>query len=404
MGFVNTVKNVVNNLKTLDSDEYGQTSVTINEGYSPMSSYSRLDRSAHRTKDKTMMSVICTRIAVDVSSLSFNLIQTDDNGRFSNVADDPINHCLTIAANKDQSGRELIADAVYSMLEEGCIGIFPVITSREAYDSESYKVYNLRVCQIIQWYPNAVKIKIYNENTGEKVERIVPKSMVAICENPFYQIMNEENSTGKRLNRKLNMLDSVDEASSSGKLNMIIQMPFALKGSIRNQQAENRKAQIEEQLTTSRYGVAYTDATEKIIQLNRPLENNLMGQIEYLTNLMLSQLGITQGILDGSANQTTMQAYYNRIIEPITSTIVDSMNRTFLTKTAITQGKIIRSIFDPFKLVPPTELIELTKSLIANEILSGNEVRAILGKKPSDDPRADELRNKNINETKQDGE
>lgn len=389
MGVMDTLKHAFHNV--LSSNASTQSSGP--------SSYLRPDRvRPYGYKDKTMMTVICTRIALDVSALSFNVIQLDKEGRFGSIVDNPLNKCLTIEANTDQSGRELIMDAAYSMLEEGCIGLLPIETNLDPRHNDGYSIYTMRVCKILEWFPKDVRIRIYNEHTGLKEERTVPKKLIAICENPFYQLMNEPNSTGQRLTRKLSLLDSIDEQSGSGKLDLIIQLPYNLKSQLRKDQAEERRKSIEMQLTGTKYGIAYADATEKITQLNRPVENNLMKQVEYLTNLLLSQIGMTQGILDGTANATTMQNYYNRIVEPCVATIVASMNRTFISKTSRTQGKVVRSFFDPFKLVPASEIVTMAESLTRNEILSSNEIREILGRKPSTDPRADELKNKNLNE------
>ncbi len=316
------------------------------------------------------------------------------------MVDSGLNNCLSIEANIDQTGRAFIQDAVMSMMDEGCIAIVPVDTDDDPDDTTGYKILSMRVGRIKDWYPKHIRVELYNENTGRKQDIIVPKDTVAIVENPLYAVINEPNSTMQRLIRKLNLLDAVDEQSSSGKLDLIIQLPYVIKSDARRKQAEQRRKDIEKQLAGSKYGIAYTDGTEKITQLNRSLENNLMKQIEYLTSMLYSQLGITQSILDGTADDKTMLNYYNRTIEPIISAIVDEMKRKFLSKTARSQNKSIKFFRDPFKLVPVADIAEIADKFTRNEIATSNEMRQVIGWKPSCDPKADELRNSNLSHPK----
>lgn len=349
--------------------------------------------------EKSIITSVYSRIASDVASTTIVHSRLDKNGRFTEVIEDGLNKCLTIEANLDQTGRAFIQDVVLSMLDEGCVAIVPVDTSINPKNG-SFNIDSMRVGKIIQWYPDKVQVRLYNELTGKKEDVTVPKKHIAIIENPFYLVMNEPNSTSQRLIRKLNLLDAVDEQSSSGKLDLIIQLPYVIKSDARRQQAEARRKDIEMQLSGSKYGIAYTDGTERITQLNRSVDNNLMKQIEYLTSMLYSQLGITQSILDGTADEKTMLNYYNRTIEPILSAIVDEMKRKFLTKTARSQLQSISFFRDPFKLVPVEQLAEIADKLTRNEIATSNEIRSIMGWKPSNDPKADELRNKNLNESK----
>lgn len=353
-------------------------------------------RSVQRT-DRTIVASVRNRIALDVASVSIMHAVLDENGRFVSERNSHLNECLTLSANLDQTGRSFIQDVVLSMLDEGVVAILPVETDQDP-ETGAFDIYSMRVGQILEWYPNAVKIRAYNEISGRKEDIVMDKNAVAIIENPFYSVMNEPNSTIQRLVNKLSLLDVVDEQNCSGKLDMIIQLPYVIKTETRRKQAEERRQAIEDQLSGSRYGIAYTDGAERITQLNRPVENNLLKQIEYLTSLMFSQLGITQSILDGTADEKTMLNYYTRIIEPILSAIVDEMRRKFLTKTARTQRQSIVFYRDPFKLVPVNDMADIADKFTRNEILSSNEIRQIVGFKPSDDPRADELRNKNISE------
>ena len=347
--------------------------------------------------EKTMITSVFNRIAMDGSAISIQHIKLDEDGRFLSSMKSGLNNCLTLEANIDQTGRSFIQDAILSMLDEGCVALVPVDTSFNPSVTGSYDILTMRTGKILEWYPKYVKVEVYNERTGQKEEILLPKSTVAIIENPLYSVINKPNSVMQRLIRKLNLLDAVDEQSSSGKLDLIIQLPYIIKSEARRQQAETRRKDIEAQLSGSKYGIAYTDGTERITQLNRPVENNLMKQIEYLTSMLYSQLGITQSILDGSADEKTMLNYYNRTIEPILSAIVDEMKRKFLTKTARSQNQSIVFFRDPFKLVPVNDLAEIADKFTRNEILSSNEIRQIIGMKPSDDPKADQLVNSNLN-------
>lgn len=353
-----------------------------------------------RGNERSIVTSVYNRIALDASSVTIQHVRLDKNNRFLSVIDSGLNNCLTVEANIDQTGRAFIQDIVMSMLDEGCVAIVPVDTTFDPEITGSYDILSMRTGKILEWYPSHVKVRVYNEKTGRKEDIILPKKMVGIVENPLYAVINEPNSTMQRLIRKLNLLDVVDEQSSSGKLDLIIQLPYVIKSEARRQQAEKRRQDIVNQLTGSKYGIAYTDGTERITQLNRPVENNLMKQIEYLTSMLYSQLGITQSILDGTADDKTMLNYYNRTIEPILSAIVDEMKRKFLTKTARSQSQSIMFFRDPFKLVPVNEISEIADKFTRNEIMTSNEIRQIIGMKPSDDPRADELRNKNLSQPK----
>lgn len=369
-------------------------SQNIGSGYSYRPDRFRLTRG----NERSIVTSVYNRIALDVAAINIQHVQLDDEGRFLNVIKSGLNECLSLEANLDQTGRAFIQDVVMSMMDEGCVAIVPVDTDDDPDDTKGYQILSMRVGRIRDWYPRHVRVEVYNENTGRKQEIIVPKDTVAIVENPLYAVINEPNSTMQRLIRKLNLLDAVDEQSSSGKLDLIIQLPYVIKSEARRQQAEQRRKDIERQLSGSKYGIAYTDGTEKITQLNRSLENNLMKQIEYLTSMLYSQLGITQSILDGTADEKTMLNYYNRTIEPIISAIVDEMKRKFLTKTARSQNKSIMFFRDPFKLVPVADLAEISDKFTRNEIATSNEIRQVIGWKPSADPKADELRNSNLSE------
>lgn len=363
-------------------------------------SYSyRVDRPRmSRGNERSIVTSVYNRIALDVAALNVQHVRLDENGRFLSVIDDGLNNCLTLEANVDQTARSFIQDVVISMFDEGSVAIVPVDTTTDPNVSGSYDIQSLRVGQILDWYPQYIRARVYNEQTGRKEDIVVPKSAVAIIENPLYAVINEPNSTMQRLIRKLNLLDVIDEQSGSGKLDLIIQLPYVIKTEARRQQAENRRKDIESQLSGSKYGIAYTDGTEHITQLNRSVNNNLMSQIEYLTSMLYSQLGITQSILDGTADEKTMLNYNNRTIEPIISAIVDEMKRKFLTKTARSQRQSISFFRDPFKLVPVNEIAEIADKFTRNEIMTSNEIRQVVGMKPSEDPRADELRNKNLSE------
>lgn len=351
-----------------------------------------------RGNERSIVTSVYNRIALDVAALNVQHVRLDENGRFLSVIDDGLNNCLTLEANVDQTARSFIQDVVISMFDEGSVAIVPVDTTTDPNVSGSYDIQSLRVGQILDWYPQYIRTRVYNEQTGRKEDIVVPKSAVAIIENPLYAVINEPNSTMQRLIRKLNLLDVIDEQSGSGKLDLIIQLPYVIKTEARRQQAENRRKDIESQLSGSKYGIAYTDGTEHITQLNRSVNNNLMSQIEYLTSMLYSQLGITQSILDGTADEKTMLNYNNRTIEPIISAIVDEMKRKFLTKTARSQRQSISFFRDPLKLVPVNEIAEIADKFTRNEIMTSNEIRQVVGMKPSDDPRADELRNKNLSE------
>ena len=353
-----------------------------------------------RGNERSIITSVYNRIALDVASISIQHVRLDDDGRFTSVLDTSLNSCLSLEANIDQTGRAFIQDVVMSMLDEGCVAIVPVDTDIDP-DNGSFKIETLRTGKVLDWYPKHVKLSVYNDRTGEKENIIVPKSTVAIVENPFYAVMNAPNSTLQRLIRKLNILDAIDEQSGSGKLNLIIQLPYVIKTEARRQQAEKRRKDIEEQLAGSKYGVAYTDGTEHVVQLNRPVDNNLMSQIEYLTSMLYSQLGLTQSIMDGSADDKTMLNYMSRIIEPILAAIVDEMKRKFLTKTARSQKQSILFFRDPFKLVPVSEIAEIADKMTRNEIMTSNEIRQKIGMTPSKDPKADELRNSNLSAPKE---
>lgn len=349
-----------------------------------------------RGNERSIVTSVYNRIALDVAALNVQHVRLDENGRFLSVIDDGLNNCLTLEANVDQTARSFVQDVVISMFDEGSVAIVPVDTTTDPNVSGSYDIQSLRVGQILDWYPQYIRARVYNEQTGRKEDIVVPKSTVAIIENPLYAVINEPNSTMQRLIRKLNLLDVIDEQSGSGKLDLIIQLPYVIKTEARRQQAENRRKDIENQLSGSKYGIAYTDGTEHITQLNRSVNNNLMSQIEYLTSMLYSQLGITQSILDGTADEKTMLNYNNRTIEPIISAIVDEMKRKFLTKTARSQHQSISFFRDPFKLVPVNDIAEIADKFTRNEIMTSNEIRQVVGMKPSEDPRADELRNKNL--------
>ena len=352
-----------------------------------------------RGNERSIVTSVYNRIALDAASIDIMHVQLDKDDRFESVRDSALNECLTRNANIDQTGRAFIQDVVMSMLDEGCVAIVPVDTTFNPDVTNSYDINTMRTAKIVEWYPTHVKVNLYNDRTGRKEDLILPKKTVAIIENPLYAVINEPNSTMQRLIRKLNLLDVIDEQSGSGKLDLIIQLPYVIKTDARRQQAEQRRKDIEMQLSGSKYGIAYTDGTERITQLNRSVDNNLMKQIEYLTSMLYSQLGITQAILDGSADDKTMLNYYNRTIEPIVSAIVDEIQRKFLTKTAITQKQAIAYFRDPFRLVPVNEIAEIADKFTRNEIMTSNEIRQIVGMKPSKDPNADELRNKNLSQS-----
>ena len=352
-----------------------------------------------RENARSIISPIYTRIAVDVSSLTVQHARLDANGRFKEAMESSLNECFTVQANIDQTGRAFMQDIVMSMLDEGVVAVVPVETEDDPTIKNSFDITNLRTGKILEWYPQHVKVRLYNEQTGLKEDITLPKKMVAIIENPFYSVMNEPNSTMQRLRKKLLMIDAIDEQNSSGKLNMIIQLPYIVKSQGRLDQATKRREQIENQLVNSQHGIAYIDGTEKVIQLNRAVENNLLEQIQYLTDQLYNQLGMPKGVFDGTADEQTMINYQTRTIEPIASAIINEMERKFLTKTARTRGQAIMFFNDPFKLVPVSQMAEIADKFTRNEILSSNEIRQIIGYKPVNEPQADELRNKNLNQS-----
>ena len=355
-----------------------------------------------RGNERSIVTSVYNRIALDVSSMTIQHIRLDNDGRFVETIDSDLNSCLTLESNIDQTSRAFIQDIVMSMLDEGCVAIIPIDTDVDPNSTDSYKIYSMRTGKILDWYPSSVRVRVYNDRTGNKENIVVQKSKIAIVENPLYAVINEPNSTMQRLMRKLSLLDVTDEQTASGKLDLIIQLPYVIKTEARRQQAELRRKDIEMQLAGSKYGIAYTDGTERITQLNRSVENNLMKQVEYLTNLLYSQLGITQTILDGTADEQTMLNYYSRTIEPIISAIVDEMKRKFLTKTARTQLQSIAFFRDPFKLVSVNNIAEIADKFTRNEIMTSNEIRQIIGMRPSKDPKADKLINSNISQPKDD--
>ena len=351
-----------------------------------------------RGNERSIVTAVYNRIALDVSAITIQHCKLDENGRYIETVDSKMNSCFNLEANIDQSGKAFIQDVVMSMLDEGCVAIVPIDTTLDPKVTGSYDILTMRTGKVTEWFPEHVRVKVYNERTGQKEEILVPKRSTAIIENPLYAVINEHNSTMQRLIRKLVLLDSIDEQSGAGKLDLIIQLPYVIKSQARRQQAEDRRKDIEMQLADSKYGIAYTDGTERITQLNRPVDNNLMKQIEYLTSMLYSQLGITQSVMDGSADEKTMLNYYDRTIVPIISAIVDELKRKFLTKTARSQKQSILYFRDPFKLVPIADLAETADKLTRNEIMSKNEFRQIIGLKPSDDPKADQLINSNISQ------
>ena len=355
-----------------------------------------------RGNERSIVTSVYNRIALDVAAININHCRLDKDGRFVETIDSNLNNCLNLEANMDQTGRAFIQDIVMSMFDEGSVAIVPVDTTINPEVTSSYDILSMRTGKVVEWYPNSVRVKLYNDRTGQKEEIVLPKSSVGIVENPLYAVINEPNSTMQRLIRKLNILDSIDEQSGAGKLDLIIQLPYIVKSDARREQAEKRRKAIEDQLSGSKYGIAYTDGTEKVTQLNRSVDNNLMKQIEYLTSMLYSQLGITQAVLDGTADEKTMLNYYTRTVEPIISAIVDEMKRKFLTKTARSQLQSIVFFRDPFKLVPVNDLAEISDKLTRNEIVTSNEIRQKIGMKPSSDPKADQLINSNINQSNQD--
>ena len=392
--FISRVKNTWNAFRNRDPTTYYKE---------PGMSYAyRPDRVRFsRGNERSIVTSVYNRIAMDVAQIDIKHCRVDKNGRYTEDVQSGLNDCLTLEANIDQTNRAFIQDVVMSMFDEGAVAIVPVDTVSDPTVSGSFDVLTMRTGKIVEWFPTSVKINVYNDRTGRKEDIIMPKRSVAIVENPLYAVINEPNSTMQRLVRKLNILDAIDEQSGSGKLDLIIQLPYAIKGEARQQQAERRRKDIEEQLKGP-FGSAYTDGTERITQLNRPVENNLMSQIEYLTNMLYSQIGMTPSVLDGTADEKTMLNYNNRTITPIVDAITGAMKRNFLTKTARTQGQTIMAFSNPFKLVPISQMAEIADKFTRNEILSSNEIRQIIGFRPSDDPKADELRNSNISQSKED--
>lgn len=373
------------------------TNSYFNKGHS---SGTRPDRiRLTRGFERSIITAALNRIAIDVAAISIQHVRLDQNGRFLDTIPSGLNECLTLDANIDQTGRAFIQDVAMSLFDEGCVAIVPTDTTINPVVSGGYDIQSLRTGKILEWFPSDVRVRVYNERKGLKEELPLPKNMTAIIENPLYAVMNEHNSTLQRLIRKLNLLDAIDEQSGSGKLDLIIQLPYTIKTQARRDQAESRRNDIETQLTGSKYGIAYTDGTERITQLNRPVENNLMAQITYLTSMLYSQLGLTENVINGTADEKEMLNYYNRTIEPVLSAITDEMKRKFLTKTARSQLQSIVFFRDAFKLVPVSEIADIADKFTRNEIFSSNEVRAVVGYKPSNDPKADELRNKNLNAT-----
>lgn len=368
----------------------------IDKGYG---SYRRPDRVRLTvSNERSIVSSLYNRLSIDVSSIGIQHVRVDQNGRYIETINSGLNNALNLQANIDQTGRAFLQDVVMSMFDEGCVAIIPTDTTLNPNITGGYDIETFRTGQILEWFPEHVRVRVYNERIGEKQDIVVPKTMVAIIENPLYSVMNEPNSTLQRLISKLNLLDAIDQQSGSGKLDLIIQLPYVIKTEARRQQAEIRRKEIEDQLAGSKYGIAYTDGTEKVTQLNRPAENNLLAQITYLTSMLYGQLGITESVFDGTADEKTMLNYHNRTIEPVIAAIVDEMKRKFLTKTARSQNQTLMYIRDPFKLVPVSQIADIADKFTRNEILSSNDVRAIVGYKPSDDPKADELRNKNLNQ------
>lgn len=367
--------------------------------YTSVGQYYRPDRKRFSGgNERSIVTSVYNRIAMDAAAISIKHVRLDENDRYIETLDSGLNSCLSLEANIDQTGRAFLQDVYMSMFDEGCVGIVPVDTSNNPKLTSSYDILSLRTAKIVEWQPDSVKLYLYNDRTGKKEYVWLPKSMVAIVENPLYAVINEKNSTMQRLIRKLNLLDAVDEQSSSGKLDLIIQLPYIVKTEARREQAERRRKELENQLRNNQFGVAYTDGTEKVIQLNRPLENNLMKQIEYLTSMLYSQLGITQAVMDGTADEKTMLNYNDRTIEPVVSALVDEMKRKFLTKTARSQKQSVIYFKNPFSLVPVSELAKIADTFTRNEIMTSNEIRQIIGMKPSLDPKADQLVNSNLNQ------
>ena len=379
----------------LNREPYDPPSYTVSGGYS----YNPFRPKLTRGHERSIVSAVYNRIAIDCAAIDIRHVRVDENGHYKADISSTLQECLTVEANVDQTSRAFIQDAVMSMLDEGAIAIVPVDTDISPFRNNTFNILSMRVGKILEWYPRHVRIDLYDDRSGQHRQITMPKAAIAVVENPFYTVMNEPNSTLQRLIRKLNILDVIDEQSGSGKLDLIIQLPYAVKTEARRQQAEQRRKDIEVQLTGSKYGIAYIDSSEHVTQLNRSVENNLMSQIEYLTSMLYSQLGITEEVMKGTADEATMLNYYNRTIEPILSAITDEMKRKFLTKTARTQLQSIEFFRDPFRLVPVSQIAEIADKFTRNEIMTSNEIRGVIGMKPSDDPSADQLRNKNLNQS-----
>lgn len=392
MGFGDRLQHAWNAFKNGDLPQNVSYDLGVSSSFRP--DYGKV----YSGPDRTIVASIYNRIAIDVASVKIEHVRLDQNGRYTETIDSSLNRCLTLSANIDQTGRNLIQNIAMNMCNDGVVAVVPVDTSLNPNKTGSYDIETIRCGKITQWYPEHVMVDLYNEKEGKSQEIVLPKANIAIIENPLYEVMNEPNSTLRRLIHKLNILDAIDEQSGAGKLDLIIQLPYVIKSDARREQAERRRKDIEMQLSGSKYGIAYTDGTERITQLNRPAENNLLTQIEYLTKMLYSQLGLTESVFDGTADEKTMLNYHNRTIEPILSAITNEIKRKFLTKTARTQGQSIEFFRDPFRLVPAEQLADIADKFTRNEILSSNEVRAIIGYKPVDDARADELRNKNLNQ------
>lgn len=390
MSMFKGIRHAWNIFKNKDPTEYNYARLSYIDSYRPGRVH------FGRGNERSIVTSVYNRIAMDAAAMNVRHVKLDENGRFLEEMKSGLNNCLAIEANIDQTGRGFIQDIVMSMLDEGCVAVVPIETDIDPEESDGVKILSMRTGKIVGWYPKHVRVQLYNEDTGRREEITLPKSIISIVENPLYAVINEPNSTMQRLIRKLSLLDVVDEKTSSGKLDLIIQLPYIIKTEARRQQAETRRKDIETQLAEGKYGIAYTDGTERITQLNRPVENNLMKQIEYLTNMLYSQLGITQTILDGSADEKTMLNYYSRTIEPILAAIVDEMKRKFLSKTARSQHQTVAFFRDPFKLVPVNSIAEIADKFTRNEIMTSNEIRQVIGMKPSSDPNADVLRNKNL--------
>lgn len=393
MGLLDRLAHAWNAFKQLEEPDY-RAPTYVNLGYSSTSRPDRMYFS--KGNERSIVTAIYNRIAVDCSDINIKHVKVDDNERYLETVKSGLNYCLTTEANKDQTSKAFIQDAIQSLFDEGCVALVPVDTDVDI-KTGKFDIETIRVGKVTQWYPDEVRVEVYNDRLGYKQEILLPKKSVAIIENPLFSIMNAPNSVLQRLIRKLNILDAIDEQSGSGKLDLIIQLPYIVKTDTRRQQAENRRKDIEQQLSNSKYGIAYTDGTEKITQLNRSVDSNILTQIQYLTSMLYSQLGITEEILNGTADEKTMLNYTNRVIKPIIGAIVDECNRKFLTRTQRDKKETIMYFLDPFKLVPVTNLAEIADKFTRNEIMSSNEIRQIVGLKPVNDPRADELRNKNLN-------